>query len=234
MRVVTTVHKAGFERYGFRWVESIKNWPKAEFVMYAEGFDPDGVHFKRCEDVPRLVAFKEKHKHYKPVSWHWDVVRFCNKVYAAYDALYDYKGLGVWLDADTVTYNPIPEGYIGNLLPPNCYIGHFRRTGHYTETGMWLIDCGHPQHKAFLDRWLEWFESGAFKTLREWHDCTTLDATIRQFEKAGLIKSHSLSGEFEREMHPMAKVDLAKYLDHCKGPRKDIGASPENTFRKVA
>lgn len=224
MKVVTTCHLAGFKQYGHRWVEGIKNWPRsAKFTMYKEDF--------AGEQMPeRCIAFKAKHAGYKPPSWRYDVVKFCNKVFAAYDAFYDYDGIGVWLDADAVTYKPIPEGYVEEQLG-GAFFAHFKRADWYTETGLWIMDCSHPEKKAFLDTWIDWFESGAFKTLHEWHDCTTLDATLKLFLKDGRITTKSLSGEFERVMHPMAKADFAKYVDHCKGPRKADGFSPENEFR---
>ena len=96
------------------------------------------------------------------------------------------------------------------------------------------MNCAHPETKAFLDTWVDWFESGAFKSLHEWHDCTTLDATLRLFLKDSRITARSLSGEYERDMHPMAKADISKYIDHCKGARKAAGVSPENKHREHA
>jgi hypothetical protein len=227
MRVVTTVHKAGFEQYGHRWVESMQNWPEGtDFVMYAEGFTPNNVPNVDVDSVERLAAFKQKHANYRAPSWRYDIVRFSNKVFAAYDALYNHDGIGVWLDADAVTYRPITEDYIRQSLN-GAYLAHFKRAGWYTETGMWLMDCTHPQHKAFLDKWLWWFESGAFSKLHEWHDCTALDATI----KSTGVPTVSLSGEFEGQMHPMALADMGRFVDHCKGARKAAGVSPENKHR---
>ena len=231
MRVVTTVHKAGFDVYGHRWIESIPNWPEAEFVMYAEGFTTEKVRCVRTEDVPRLTGFKAKHKAYAAPDWRHDIVRFSNKVFAAYHALYDYDGIGVWLDADCVTYNPIPSGYIEEQLG-DAYFAHFYRPGHYTETGMWIVDCRHPAHKAFFDTWIGWFETGAFTQLDEWHDCTTLDATLKLMRKD--ITTRNLSGEYGNIMHPMAKADISRFVDHCKGPRKGTGMSPENVHRAAA
>lgn len=236
MKVITTVHKAGFNAYGHRWVESVQNWPtSAKFTMYGEGFDlPSGptIAFKRNEDIARLEAFKAKHKDYDPLGWQWDVVRFANKVYAAYDAFYDHDGLGVWIDCDCVTYNRIPDGYIEAMLPEGAYMGLFKRPALYTETGFWLVDCTHEAHKDFFDAWLAWYESGAFQELTQWHDCTILDANVRLFEKRGIIQTVSLSQGFENYGHPMAKADLGRYIDHCKGNRKAEGRSMENEFRK--
>lgn len=222
MKVVTTVHKAGFDLYGHRWIESMPNWPGAEFVMYAEGFTTPDVRCVRCEDLPRLEAFKRRHSAYKAPDWRHDIVRFSNKVFAAYDALYDYDGIGVWLDADCVTDKPIPTGYVEDQLG-DAYLAHFDRPGHYTETGLWLMNCAHPKHREFLDLWVRWFEEDAFTRFNEWHDCTTLDATIRLTG----VPTKSLSGRYGNLMHPMAKADFSKYVDHCKGARKVAGASPE-------
>jgi hypothetical protein len=62
----------------------------------------------------------------------------------------------------------------------------------------------------------------------------TLDATIRAFVRDGLIKTHNLSGEFHKSMHPQAKTEFGQYFDHCKGPRKVVGVSPENEQRHKA
>lgn len=230
MRIVSTVHKAGFDLYGHRWIENIENWPAAEFRLYCEGFMPDHPCEVDIGKVDRLTTFKRRHANYVAPSWRFDIVRFSNKVFAAHDALRDYDGIGVWLDADCVTFNRIPAGYIEEQLG-DAYFAHFRRAGHYTETGMWIVNCAHPVHAEFMDTWLRWFEDDAFKGLHEWHDCTALDATLRQFLKAGKITTKSLSGEFEGDLHPMAHADIAKYIDHCKGHRKAAGVSPENAHR---
>lgn len=233
MKVITTVHKAGFDQYGQRFLDGLKLWPEHEFVMYAEGFDPP-VAFKRNESLVRLESLKQKYANYKALDWRWDVLRFANKVYAAYDAFYDHEGLGVYVDCDCVTYQQIPEGYIESMLPDAFYLGMFKRSGMYSETGFWVVDCSHPNHKHFMDEWLKVYETGLFKELAQWHDCETMDLTVRRFEKAGLIKTISLSQGFEKDMHPMAKADLGRYIDHCKGARKTAGFSPENEHRKAA
>lgn len=229
MRVVTTCHKEGFDRYAHRLLDCWKHWPKtAELHWYTEGFDlpkTPGIVEHKIEQIQPLAAFKSKHANYRPPNYLFDVVRFANKVYAAADALSDYQGVGVWMDADCVTRKPIAPGFIEGHL--HGYMSMLKRRGMYTETGFWLMDCSHPQHLEFLQTWTSWYETGAFKGLANWTDCETLDATVRKFERSGLIETSSLSGEFERDMHPMAKIPLGAYIDHCKGERKDLGYSPE-------
>lgn len=231
MRVVTTAPKDGLDLYGHRWLESRENWPDAEFVWYTENYELDEVKTKDFRDLPEFHQWKMKHARYAPPSWQWDVVAYAHKVFAACDALYDYDGVGVWLDADCVTFKPIPEGLIEAQVK-DAYLACYQRTGMYTETGFWVMDCSHPEHKAFLDAWRSLYFSERYTKLPQWHDCFTLDATIRLF--ADKIKVHNLSGKFAKDMHPMASSELGQYIDHCKGPRKIKGISPENKFRSAA
>lgn len=237
MRVVSTVHKAGWDVYGGQWVEGIKNWPQdTQFMLYTEGFDfkHPRIITQRIESVERAEFFKNRYKNYRPVSWQWDVVRFSNKTFAAYDALYDYDGIGVWLDADCETYSKIPSGWVETRLPYGKYLARFERIGMQTETGFWVMDCANSEHKPFMDTWVRWYEQDAFKTLPQWCDAYLMDATARLFKKDGRIDTVSLSEGHEKDMHPMAKASIAKYIDHKKGARKDLPASPENIFREAA
>jgi hypothetical protein len=233
MRVATTCNKDGFEKYGYRVLEGWKHWPVGtELWWYTEGFSlpkdkPDGIVEIETELIDELQDFKKKYANYKYPSYLYDVVRFSNKVFAACDAFEDHNGVGVWMDADCVTKKKIIPGYIEGHLRDE-YLAMFKRKGMYTETGFWVMDCSHAEHRAFLATWKKWYEEGAFKNLANWTDCETLDATVRILEKAGAIKTVSLSGSHEKDMHPMAKSELGKYIDHTKGPRKSLGYSPES------
>jgi hypothetical protein len=137
------------------------------------------------------------------------------------------------VDGDLVTHADVPAGLLESLVEKD-YIACYRRVGHYTETGMWIVNCAHPEHKNFLDHWRSWYFSGRYRQLFEWHDCTTLDGTIKKFEEADKITVRDLSGEHGKNMHPQALSELSKYFDHCKGPRKAKGYSVENRHRKAA
>ncbi len=231
MRVVTTCNAAGWEKYGKRCFDGLKHWPEnASVRWYTEGFDlPNGI---RNETLTKLQSFKWAHTKYIPPDWRYNVARFANKVYAVHDALYDYTGIGVWMDADIIATKDIPEGYIESLLPADHYIALFQREGWHSECGLWVVDCSHPHHQGFLDNLLDWYEKGTFAQAHEWHDSVLMDATVRAFERDGLIKAHNLSGPHSKADHPMMLHPIAKYVDHLKGPtRKDLGYSPE---RKVA
>lgn len=238
MRFVTTCSKNGFEEYGHRLWESWGNAPaNAELVWYAEGFNPGekhGITVVPADKLHDLQAFKLRYSEYRPPSWRMDVSKFAHKVFAAIDGLREYKGIGAWLDADCVIHKPMQDGWLEQFLPEGFYLSLFKRRGMYTETGFWMMDCSHRHHLSFLHDWQSWYDSGEFRNLAEWHDCMTLDATIRTYEKEGLIDVFSLSGKHETEMHPMSFSPLGEYIDHCKGNRKKDGVSPENAFREVA
>lgn len=233
MRVVTTVHREGWEQYGKKALKRWRvHWPKsAELWHYAEGFEvppTQRVVCRNVDELPLLARFKRTHERYRVPDWRYDVVRFANKAYAAYDALRDYDGIGVWLDADIVTVEDVPEGYVEGLLPDDCYIALFRRTGAAPETGLWVANCAHPMHKPVMDAFLSWYEQATFKGAHEWHDAVLFEATLRAFENKGLINVHSLSAEHASASHPMALHESRKYWDHLKGPRrKALGHSPE-------
>lgn len=229
IRVVTTCNKQGLEDYGHRWLEGRKFWPKGtDFSFYTEGFTVD-CPGKDFAGLPEFSAWKRRHSRYRPPSWKWNVTGYAHKAFAACDALYDYDGIGVWLDADCVTYAKIPVGLLESQVK-DVYLAHYARPGMYTETGMWIMNCAYPGHKEFLDKWRDWYLSDKFKNLPQWHDCFTLDATIRQTK----VPTFNLSGEHSKAMHPMALTEFGKYIDHCKGPRKVLGRSPENKFRGSA
>lgn len=237
MRIVTTCHRAGWEQYGHKCWDGLRQlWPGTEVVWYTEGFalPQQRPHYseRKNEELAKLQEFKAKWKHYIAPDWRYDVVRFANKAYAIYDALRDYDGIAAWWDADIILKKTLPAGYLEELLPNECYIALFKREGWHSECGLWIVDCAHPLHKAVMDSFIGWYETGRFRDAHEWHDSILLDVTLRGFERQNLIKTHNLSGKWSNLEHPMARHPISEYVDHLKGPaRKQIGYSPE---RKVA
>ena len=236
MRLVTTCHKGGFDEYGYRLLEGWHHFPKsAELIWYTEGYDfepVERVEQRNILEIDQLVAFKKKYANYVPPEFDVDVVRFSNKVYAVVNALMDYHDIGIWIDADCVPYADMSEEFLRGLLEPGSYIGCFQRKGAFTETGFWIVDCASPIHQQFMSTWQKWYDTDAFKKLSGWTDCHTLDSTIR----VSKAKVTNLSGAFGSDgtLHPMAKAELGKYIDHCKGPkRKRKGFSPENEHRNI-
>lgn len=233
MRFVTTCNKNNFEKYGHKLLEGWRHFPKeAELWWYVEGYEiPETERVVPVDitEIKELMAFKERHRNYIPPEFDMDVVRFCHKVYSSIDALIDFDGIGGWIDADCVPYKDIPYEFLRDLLG-DSYLACFQRQGSYTETGFWMVNCANEAHKPFMSLWRAWYDQDAFKQLPGWTDCHTLDATIYRSK----VDVKNLSGKFfnDPDLHPMSKVELAQYLDHCKGDRKEFGRSPENKFRE--
>lgn len=228
MRVFTTSSKQGFEDFGYRWLEGRKLWPKGtEFLYYTEGFSVD-CPGKDVSEIHELQAFKSRHQVYRAPDWRFDVVKFANIAFAGYDALYDHPGLGMRLDADCVTYEPIPEGLIESLIG-DAAIATYQRVGMYSEIGIYICNGSHPKHKEFWDCYRDWYVTDKFKKFSMWHDCIGFDYAV----KATNTPIANLSGEHGKSLHPQALSELGKYVDHMKGHRKAMAQSPENKWRAL-
>lgn len=232
---VTTCHLEGWKQYGHRLLSGWQHFPKdCELRWYTEGYEippTDRVTAVDNATLDDLQKFKERHRHYKPPSYVYDVVRFSHKIFAVLDAFKGRHGLGVWVDADIVPYADVPEGYFEQALD-GAYLAMFRRKGMYSECGFWIVDLSHPSHPEFMERLRQMYVGDGFKSVHEWHDSYLMDIVVRGMEREGKISVTNLSGKWVEHDHPMAKADIAKYLDHAKGPaRKVSGISRENEYR---
>lgn len=250
MRIITTANKDGFKQYGHAWLDSRKHWPAGtEFYWYTESYDlpyqPDELQMieqagagntdgfierRDCNDIEDFVAWKMTHAGYVSPSWKYNVVAYAHKVFAFADATKDYKGIAVWVDADCVTYRDIPKGLIEAQVK-DAYLARYERPGRWTETGLFIVDCSHPEHVAFWQWMREVYLEDRYKPLHHWTDCYVMDAAVRIFGER--ITTKNLSGEQSDHAHPMAVTELGKYIDHKKGPRKAMHASPENRQREI-
>ena len=231
MRIVSTA--AARDQHGFvrDWLDSRRHWPKAEWWFYTEGYtlDEPGLVCRDVADIPGLAEWKARHAHRTFVDWRWDVVRWSNKVFAPIDALYDYDGVGVWMGADCVTYRPIPPGMIEAAVS-NDYCAFYLRNELPPECDFWVMNCAHPEHKAFLDFMREFYFTDKVLTLPRHDDCVVWAEALKHF--AGRITVNNLSGKHSGASHPQALSDLGRYIDHRKGPRKQSAFSPENEYHR--
>jgi len=251
--VVTTFHKAGYESYGKRMINTfLQNWPKeVELWVYIEDVSvderEDGRLFVLRESnelekfvaqwkdvpkangdissVPRLASRKDSHKPFK-----WQAIRFAHKVYAIFDcAKRSNADVLMWMDADTVCHSPITLDKIEELVPDVdlCYLG---RQGKYSECGLYAMDLRSPGTQSFLKEFQRMYddaENGIF-TLDEWHDSYVFD-DVRLRTKP---KEYNWSaGIIRGEGHPLINCEWGAYLDHLKGDRKSSGKSLAKDLR---
>lgn len=256
--VVTTFHKAGYETYGKRMIETfLKTWPEnVILVVYAENCDvtetANNLIVRNLhESSPELVAFKEKWKNVPKANgdvstdpirsrrkdagkgFKWNAIRFAHKVYAIFDcARKSNSDVLMWMDADMVCHSPIDLSTIEKFCPLTQDLGFLGREGKYTECGLYSMNLCSPTVQNFLKEFQRMYddaENGIF-TLAEWHDSFVFDAVREKFK--GQLKENNWShGIIKGEGHPLINSEWGAYLDHLKGDRKQLGKSKDKDLK---
>jgi hypothetical protein len=182
---------------------------------------------------PGLVAFKQAYADARigspPLaknSFRYDAVRFAHKVFAILHGTRNANAeKAFWIDADVVTFAPVPHSLLDACLPDDCYTSCLKRDGNFSECGFVGYNLRHPAHEEFMNVWENLYTSGRLFELPEWHDSYVYDHVRRSFENEGKFHSHNLSGAHTSAAHPFVNSELGRYMDHLKGQRKIAGKS---------
>lgn len=248
--VVTSFSAEGWEQYGRRCVESFSQyWPREiQLFVYSEEAEelPASVDWFswRVRWFPLLnlgtvSAFLQKHgldpkKHgivpgWKKENFRFNACKFMRKVFAVADcALRTDADRLFWLDADTVTFAPVPMAFLESLLPDSYYLCHLGRGDRYhSECGFMGFNVKHPAHQEFMERYAGMYGTGRFEQEKEWHDSYLFDVVRKEMEREGKIQSYNLSPKGQG--HVFIQSGLGQYMDHMKGGfRKALGSSVKN------
>ena len=248
--VVTTFHRAGYELYGKRMIDSfLKNWPATvKLYVYAENClvtesAPNLSVFNLEEASSELVAFKHKWKDVPKANgnvsddpvrslrkdagkgFKWDAIRFAHKVYSIFHAAKhtdtDYL---IWMDADMVCHSLITQNDIDRLIDGSSDLYYLGRRDKYSECGLYAINLRSGRAQNFLKLFQQYYddaENGIF-TLEEWHDSFVFDAVRKSVP---LTQKDWSDGIVKGEGHPLINSEWGAYLDHLKGARKHLGKS---------
>ena len=228
MVAITSFSKALYEKYAYRLCDSFSmNWPgDNNLIVYSEDITPgiSGCIEVRPLDFPDLIKFKSECPP-DPPDYTKDAARFSNKVWAMAEGSMNESGLCFWIDADCVIHRKVPEEFLRRLIPGSCYLGSFQRP-YYVETGFWGVRADHPEHRDFMNFLKAVYTSGQIFKFSQWHDCIALDYTREKFKDVAkaVDLTKTLNG---RGSHVIATSELGRWIDHCKGARKDKGYSPE-------
>lgn len=214
--VITTFHKAGYEQYGKRMIETfLKNWPSdIKLYVYAEDCEvtetADNLIVKDLhKESPELVAFKAKWKNVPKANgdvsndpirskrrdsgkgFKWHAIRFAHKVYSIFacakECNTDYL---MWMDADTICHSPISHKAFKTLLPVDAELSYLGRRGKYSECGLYAMKLQSNNIQKFLKEFQRVYdeaENGIF-TMAEWHDSYVFDEVRRKFPE---MKQHN-------------------------------------------
>lgn len=250
--VITSFHAAGMTAYGQRMIDAFdRHWPTSvNLIVYAEDCVPQIPSARvQVRDLhsssPDLVAFKIKHRDnpvangmmakdtnvpFKDNAFKWDAVRFSNKVFSVIHACAtDPTDWVIWLDADTVTFDRVPDTFLSEICEGKamaCYLG--RREKYHSECGWVAYNCRHPDLHSFMDRWQDLYVTGDIFNLREYHDSFVFDVLRKDFQVLRRTHFHNLSPELPGKGpgHPFIASRLGLYMDHMKGSkRKALGHS---------
>jgi len=239
--VTTSMHHAGYEEYGRRFIETFERcWPdNYRLRIYAEGFplQPSSARatvLDLLQAVPEVAEFRGKFAARPQAqgempdggyNYRLDAVKFANKSFATAHAS---RTCGtrflVWLDADSVTLRAVPRHLVASLIGGETFVAYFGREFTHTETGFLAFDLSRPNAAEFFNTIQRIYLSGEVFRLREWHDCEVFDVARSVLTAQGRITSRNISpGSM---MHPIANSVLGEYIDHLKGPdRKKAGTS---------
>jgi hypothetical protein len=203
LSVITTFHKAGYDQYGKRMIETfLENWPNTvKLYVYAEDCEvtetaPNLFVYDLHNASPELVEFKNKWRNVPKANgdvstdpirsrrkdsgkgFKWDAIRFAHKVYSIFACakVCNTEWL-MWMDADTICHSPITEKDLNRMLPGKqelCYLG---RRGKYSECGLYAMHMNSQNTLDFLkefQRVYDQAEDGIFQ-MAEWHDSFVFD-----------------------------------------------------------
>ena len=239
--VTTSMHHAGYDEYGRRFIETFEQcWPdNYRLRVYAEGFPlhPSSARttvLDLLQAVPEVAEFRGRFAARPQAqgkmpdggyNYRLDAVKFANKSLATVHAS---RTCGtrflVWLDADSVTLKAVPRHLVASLIGDDNFVAYFGRDFTHTETGFLAFDLSQPNAAEFFDTIQRIYLSGEVFRLREWHDCEVFDVARIVLAAQGRITSRNISPG--AMMHPIANSVLGEYIDHLKGPdRKTAGAS---------
>jgi hypothetical protein len=231
--VVTSFSPEGFEKYGKDFLRSFREfWPNSvRLAIYTEGQSVLGNECVPIDDLEEWKWFEESLKFpimrgQTPQGYNIQYdARMARKTFIQADAVKRFGGKVFWIDADVVTFAPVPETFLDEMLPDDklsCYLG--RDGWFYTESGFLGFNADHPGCAGFMEVYTGIFLNGFIFLHQQWHDCIAYDA-VRLAGEPGLF--HNLAANLPRgTMHPFISSPLGAYLDHKKGPRKAAGRSP--------
>lgn len=257
--VVTTFHKAGYESYGKRMIDTfIKNWPNdITLYVYAEDCEvaetaPNLIVKDLHASSASLVTFKNTWKGIPKANgdvttdpvrsrrkdsgkgFKWNAIRFAHKVYSIFACANETDAdVLFWMDADTVCHSPITKDTIEQFCKENVDLGFLGREGKYTECGLYSMNLKSPMIQSFLREFQRMYddaEHGIF-TLAEWHDSFVFDAVRLKFK--GLKEYNWSKGIVRGEGHPLINSEWGAYLDHLKGERKGEGKSRAKDLKVI-
>lgn len=246
VQVVTSFSFAGWQAYGRKCIDTFhKFWPR-DIVLHVVSEDvfmlPQSILDHRelymwnlMQSLPAAEAFYMRHKANDACrgkqrggySFRHDAWKFSKKVFAIKliaDCIIggNKKDRLIWLDADTVTFAPVPLEMLNRMPPDNFALACLDRQKYHSECGWVAYNLANADAVRFINNFAGLYTNDAVFKLAEWHDSWVFDYLRKQLHTPTYSIPHKHAG------HPFVYSELGNYMDHLKGARKNMGVSHEH------
>ena len=250
--IITSMNERLYNEYGHRFFDTFDR--RYELIVYHEDYS-DSANNKppyipswagaihTPTNQPEAYRWIDRHSNDPVTSYRHDAVRFAHKVFAMWHGVINYSGWRtaydgiIWMDADVVFKQmPDPKTLIEYCKHQDKHIALYDRPEH-PETGFIWFDMHHKEinkwnstyyHMGthFVNVLRDYYLQDRIYQLKEQHDAYVIGHILRT--EFGNKWRNLSTVERAPARHPQAVSGSAKWWDHCKGPRKMKGASPEN------
>ena len=252
LSVVTSFSERGWHEYGRRFCATFfEYWPK-NVALHIASEDMDAVavrdsaehalefHFHPLDNpfIQRFARDKRaqgREQHASDVGWtpkkladgynfRYDAYRFAKKVFAIEAAAAQCYAGGrlFWVDADVVTFEPVPLDLLERLLPDDVALSCLDRQPYHSECGFVGYNLSHPAARGFIRDFAQLYEGGEVFGLREWHDSWVFDWLRLNMQVPTYAIPHC------SKKQPFINSELGRYMDHMKGSNKALGRTPQH------
>lgn len=236
MNIVTSFHKAGFELYGRKFLESFKkHWPKeVTLTIYFEDDHERNPNFNwvSMHDVEFLDEFMGNLRfplmhgiQGSKYNINWDA-RMARKSFIQMHSMKKFGGKVIWLDSDVFTHEPVTMEFLNSVIPDDKFCSYLGREGWmYTESGFLAFNGNHPIAPTFHAAYLAVFMTGAIFMQPGWHDCYGFDVARKAMQDASAFENLAKDCPHGTE-HVFINSVLGSCMDHRKGNRKTSRSDP--------
>jgi hypothetical protein len=240
--VITTFGSKQYAEYAKRMVETfVQYWDKSiNLVIYTDVVLPDLPPNVVTADFPSWFApWRTRHvgdpdacgrdrarnRAQCEYDFRRDCLRFSFKIGALTGAPVTDSIL-IWMDADIMTFRPVDRNWLKDVIClENSWMSWIDRKNLYPECGFRAFDFSKVHTLRFIKELQSIYESDNVFKLAQTHDSYVIQkiVSLGNWPKpASLNKPQWLTVH-----HPFPLIPLGKRLDHLKGKRKVLGASPE-------
>ena len=233
--VVTSFAVRDWETYGKRFIKSfIEFWPKTvKLLCYCDGFpmpedapQVENIEYIDLLDNKDLIEFKERNKQFNGTlpkqvyNFYNDVIKFCHKVYAQSMAVNKCETEWLlWLDADSVTYEPVGVRLLERICNSQYDIIYLGRKDIYATCSSFIgYNLNSDVTPVFMDDYVNYYNSDEVLKLKCFADNYVFDR-IRIIHEAHGMRSLNLTPDC-KILEAFELCELSKCVIHLKGNKK--------------